>query len=294
MPWDANIATTQYKGKLPLQSFNQLQAAIKERCQAAGVSVPSIFNADMVKMTDMLPDNWFSTFQSTMSSLIGSFVNHANNSGNWTGQITIPNWTEATLLTAIGDGSRKSAPSAMSHRICASWCYQQYEMLNMMRWIQKLSTSNTHELRFVNTTPQSGIAALWAIAPWSSFVTSTADSLSEPAPPDAKCSRIRATAFINYTWASGAINIDAYILPRKPTNSYSFDNEIGAENVLNKYIADSSITFSGSTQVAQIGFIDTLPLYTLGSTWFGWRVISADNIYILKFDGANGFTYKDW
>ena len=69
-----------------------------------------------------------------MDTLITKFVNHTNNSGSWDNQATIPNWTEATIITAIGDGSRLSAPT--DPLISAPWLYQQYKMLNLLRWVK--------------------------------------------------------------------------------------------------------------------------------------------------------------
>jgi hypothetical protein len=130
MGWETNITASQFKGKLPLQSFNQLQAAWKERASVSGVTIPTMFNSDMSKYSS-LPSNWFSSFQSGITTMIPLFVNHTDHSGNWNGQTTIPNWTEATILTAIGDASRIAVPSSL---VCAKWCYQQYKILNMLRW----------------------------------------------------------------------------------------------------------------------------------------------------------------
>ena len=132
MGWDANIATSFFKGKLPVNSLNQLLGALRERAFVAGVSLPPVLTSDLTTYK-LCPKTFFTTFQSYMTLVFSRYVNHLDNKGNWTGKTTIPNWTQATLLAAIGDGARIPPPS--SWQISAALCFQQYKFLNMLRWI---------------------------------------------------------------------------------------------------------------------------------------------------------------
>lgn len=320
MPWDANIPSTQFKGKLPLQSFNQLQLGNKERCLGAGVSVPAIFNSDMAKF-EMLPLNWFSTFQSTMTTLIPLYVNHNDNSGNWNGQATIPTYTEATMLTAIGDSSRIPAPSAMSHRICSAWCYQQYKMLNMMRW-RKTSVYYETQIRCeveysypIEGTYEQLRADLIALPNWNAWEPqreSTQDAFlfrksthqhfldyGESPYIDIRIKRLTVdktavAGFPQFTWDGYSY---ASAIPDGPYNKF-FQVNGNARNVysLNKSSEVESLfaqcEFPGNHD-EMLSAMDAAP-YVDGS----YYIYSIPDAYpctlILKFTGSNGFTMKDW
>lgn len=314
MGWDANIATTEFKGKLPLQSFNQLQAALKERCQGAGIAVPSIFNVPMVKMSDMLPANWFTLFQSTMTTLIAgtdvysnaTYVNHIDNGGDWTGQSVdisylIPPWTEATILTAIGDGTRLAAPSS---RVCAAWCFQQYKILNLLRWIK--SSSNCTSCDIKSPVDFSGgwdaAVAAFIAAPWvPSSIKQAGHYFSYIAGTQwRRITRVRTKhAHFNSTPYDTPYDFYAFGMDNNLINYENNDYPAMQYRKLFKF--SSGLHVSGTTLEIEMGNFDTVTLWDDVVThkhWYG----TPDNISehpdhfykVLKFDGPNGFTYKDW
>lgn len=317
MGWDSNIEATRFKGKLPLQSFNQLQAALRERCLAASLSVPSIFASDISKMTDMLPPDWFTVFQSTMTTLIYMYVNHADNNGNWSGQSTIPEYTPTTMLAAIGDSVRLPAPSAVSHRGCAAWCYQQYKMLNKMRWRKKYyegassKTKNKYKYPqpngYYNATTEAEAfngariafdASQWVDTPsqYQRYFFGQAAAYST----GSYSSYISAAKRLITLSPIGSLrySIDQYVLPLDGwlQNYPSVRNSYGWASWRYLYlILDTSIPeISSSTELSlphatpsaasfESNFWGTAPRYSNGNFYL-----------VLKFDGANGFQYRNW
>lgn len=137
MSWDTNWDATEAVGKLPRNALAQLRAALVERWQATNYSDAHIAaNLPAVPVANRLPAAaWFSGFQSHLTAALKNYANHvliAANGGTVDGLTSAPVWTEAAMLTAIGDASRIAAPSA--GKLVAAWTYQQYRMLNLLRW----------------------------------------------------------------------------------------------------------------------------------------------------------------
>lgn len=71
------------------------------------------------------------------------FVNHLDNGGNWTGLAAgdvAPAWTEANILAECTETTRIPCPQ---HGNClwADWLFQQYEILNLLRWVRNVASA---------------------------------------------------------------------------------------------------------------------------------------------------------
>ena len=67
-----------------------------------------------------------------ISYLISKFVNHLDNDGNWQGKAEIPNWTETSIMAAIGE--ERLAPPQNLHELSAEWLLQQKKIINLLLW----------------------------------------------------------------------------------------------------------------------------------------------------------------
>jgi hypothetical protein len=122
----------------PLDGIIAVIKAVNERCAASGFSlITEIDRLDEIAASIAI--------QSTVSALITSFVKHPDNGGNWAGLTSIPNWTEADILTAIGDDERIPAPARASE-LSAEWLYQQYEIINLLLWTNTTESEATVDI----------------------------------------------------------------------------------------------------------------------------------------------------
>lgn len=106
--------------------------AIKERYAAVGVSPPALLSAEFNPII-ALKGGYIDAIQAAITYLMTcDFVKHTDSGGDWTGQTQILVWTEADMLAAIGAEERIVLyPLSV---LSAEWCYQQYLMLNLLRW----------------------------------------------------------------------------------------------------------------------------------------------------------------
>lgn len=132
MTWNPNWITSEGKGKLLKPALNELRGALNER----GVAVDRNNDPGEIFTNDIIPSDWFFFFQSGIDDILDRYANHTDSSGDWTGQDDIPLWTEADMLTAIGDAERIPAPT--DPLISARWMFQQYKILNLLRWVRKV------------------------------------------------------------------------------------------------------------------------------------------------------------
>lgn len=130
---------TSRKNKLLYPGHEMLRKAIVERCNADKDRVDSVGVPGILEIARapgrIYTGDYLTTFHDTISALIPRFVNHENNNGSWHGSSRYsiaPEWTEASILLAIGDDARVPIDNVFS----AEWSLQQYKILNMLRWIQ--------------------------------------------------------------------------------------------------------------------------------------------------------------
>lgn len=120
--------------------------AVKERYTVAGLTLPSALSA----WNPMLPVKTITdAIQSAATALMPKFVNHTDNGGDWSGQTEIPYWTEADVLIEI-DSLERLELGHLSP-LSAEWCFQQYQILNLLRWIlEKPALTYNHAYKSVS------------------------------------------------------------------------------------------------------------------------------------------------
>jgi hypothetical protein len=123
--------------------YNPLEAirlAVNERATVtSGVSTVGTFGFS----AGYSPRDLMDDIQTAMSGLISAdkWVKYTDSSGNWDGQTDVPRYDEASLLSAIGAGSRLPVPDP-GYRP-NDWIYQQYLLLNKLRWSYDESSVTT-------------------------------------------------------------------------------------------------------------------------------------------------------
>jgi len=129
--------------------------AIKERREAISFwfrpELPSVLSNEF---NPLLPVKiYIDAIQTAMTGLMNmaslhtpwvAFVNHTDHGGDWTGQTQIPAWTEADMLAAIGAEERFVLYPLSP--LSSKWFYQQYQLLNLMRWMRHCSIYETPKI----------------------------------------------------------------------------------------------------------------------------------------------------
>jgi len=342
--WAANWETSEGKGKLLMPALNDLRGALAERCAAANRTVSAL--CPEVGTGDIILSSWFSAFHAQITYLIPLFANHLDNDGDWTGISTpdgwtrndnpaqsLPAWSEATILTAIGDPIRIPAPR--DPLISATWMFQQYNILNLLRWARhKLLRYDSAQDRRGNPTEPPWDWSFAAVKPRFNAAVWTSGALGVYEQPyylyhgpflgeyemDAKKFNGKVTL----------TNPDASTLQRSTDFYYSLVAGIPSRSTDDRLraIGIFGLPLDGHDGDARIyggGF--TLPvkhLKTSNAESGGLEIVSDDYLIngiadivcnhdqpdmsisaslqvslarigaILKFDGANGFQYKNW
>lgn len=312
---DAPVDWT-YGGQLDFSSADALRLApegmaircivetLKEKAEAANYTLPEILSSDWGPLN--VPYAVTTAIQSAATALMPLFCNHTDNGGDWSGlsdaSVVAPAWTEAVILAAIGAESRL-VPARLG--LSREWIFQQYQILNLLRWIKK-------QLYFLNTytrgwtdrydlLSESDIINAWNSSTWGSGGTA-AMAQSGYESGQSRCARAKSTLSINYLYEN-QIQIDCYLKEVFPGGASFFDGSeisVTTDGVFSKIISGQNISCTGWTNVSEIGNIDTIPSNyyrsPLGGYGYGWEFNSATgyNYAVLKFDGANGFKFKNW
>jgi hypothetical protein len=305
--WDTNWETSGGKGKLTRKAYNQLQAGIAQRSQGARNPVVGAQLNKYQRVTASMR----LVLHNKVSELIVLYTNHTVNGGNYNGQSTIPEWTEADILTAIGDDSRLPAPS--DHINVADWNNQTRKIINLLRWVQEVFSFGAG--RSIKRRKTSGSQGSWASA--KSAFDSAGYTGNNP----------YNTFFYSYHSTFGSYSIDfndtkwnyttnthfkhstiMYFPSTSGAGSYSHWFTFGLMANENKYnsvysIGEQDKSLNVTTDwLIENGFTSTPyppePI-SLGDVWMNQLGINdgatvAFGVGIRKFDGPNGFTYKDW
>jgi hypothetical protein len=276
--------------------------AIKECDSITGRSVPTLLSASY---NPIRPNcDYVNAIHSEVSALIPLFVNHLDHSGDWNGQTTIPNWTEATILTAIGDASR-IVPSNLN--VLSPWYFQQYKILNMLRWSYLETYSDSRWIshgftKTVNVNPGTwaDVQAAFLTQAWS------ADDTTRDAP------RYYAINYSSqfYKFASKITREWENIIPHSVDlyhssggyPSYIFQ-PIGSQiladlyYLVNTYPENSShsLTLWEDDDLADLPSPETSGgPYNQKTNYVGGSSANHTPKAVLKFDGANGRKFRDW
>lgn len=317
---DYNLDDGIFKNKLLGSTCEALRLAIIERCQASNTTIPNSLQ-DEISENTIPSKTWKNDFQSTITTLISKYANHTDNSGNWQGQANIPAWTEASILTAIEAESRIAAPDFFN----AAWAEQQHRILNLLRWVRLyLSFQNSFGLIAYDTyykNPGSGwkntlseaineAVNYWNTSSWLSIAGNLylARNYSTASYSGGQYAvqfynligKLKASNYL-YSEDRGC-SVDFYSLAYNIGLEYGYtynsvegytENQLQLINSVNESIDEfiSSDEFGDRTR--QIDPTETINYFMgLGPSY--QDPITKTNYAIAKFDGPNGFTFKDW
>lgn len=302
-------------------ALESIRLALVERASVAGYTLPEILQSEVVRGAFIY--YYTSAIQTAVSALIPLFVNHLDSNGDWTGKTSIPAWTEAAILAAIGAASRITAPRLA---VTADWIAQQYAIINMLRWNSKNELKinywtksitpiyNTIWKELRDSAINSYNNAEWVIATWGSYYNSYFNIHCEVlscAPSSifyfgrSKSNIIPFNKLENIDYI---IDVDLYSLMRSFANfNESEYDEIktGVPYGTYKKIDTQEINLQaqGNTPWFEVGFNDESLPYDIPETpvsgyfGIGWEATSAvanSPELILKYDGPNGFKFKNW
>lgn len=130
---------TSLSGKNFYPYLEALRLALLERADGAGLTIPTILNSPVL-IGGETTYAWGDAYNDLMSDTITKYVDKDDNSGNWHETVNgPPSWSEATLLTAIGDTVRYPI-YFFGSELTSKWALQQYNFLNKLLW---------HEIDFI-------------------------------------------------------------------------------------------------------------------------------------------------
>jgi len=249
-------------------------------------SIPAILNT--VVAAGRLTATWLAAFQSEITTLIDSYVNHTDNSGNWDGSITAPpNWTGPDIITTIGDASRYTAPTVQ--QLTDDWIIQQFNILNLLKWVNVTSQLTVSNYRRI------GRAATWADTETdfnnNSWIFRNNGTPFSGLQLSAGGTKEKAgwRADIEYNNPSFQHSADLYGLSESGADAwipwYNADQE-DKYNLLEQELESSTINVNIANPESEYTQSYSEPILQDTNQF--------DVVYIAKFDGANGFTYKDW
>lgn len=299
--------------------------ALKERGSIFDYTLPEILTNDYNPLNP--PSVYTEAIEGVMDEFLANFVNHEDNSGLWDNQEEIPVWDEISMLAAIGDEER--LPPRMPG--FADWAMQQYKMINKFRWVKKILAVddvlnyNTYGSAQHDPSPSGAISAAEATA--LSYGLRNYASKSEFV--NFQHCAILSTSYdgyVGYVWTSSGIfkttmteaesylsyTEDIYIKAKAfrpdsettsttfvPNNWNIYQDAFG--RVYTSAVEKNDIEYA-SPRLGDYTFYGQPP--TPGeseNTIRGWdpagnaTAPAADAFMgVFKFDGENGFQFKDW
>ena len=299
---DYNLSDGEFANKQLFTTMTGLRNALKERLNAIG---DTLSGSVTVPEHNKLPTkSWLNSFQGDMSSAIARYINHTDNSGDWEGESTIPDWTENSIIAAIGDPERYSVPDIP----LAKWAKQQYDIINLLRWATGVSARQV-PWKQKEVTPGSGS--------WADVVTAFNNASYVNSTTNLRIFRRRKNSggggtidhvkifytltrqddsgqfgadydlYQKFTLNNGNTSVDIYSSADGYLQDKHYKQETGsfAVSTYSQSSAEKAVTIDYSepgTEDKDIGLVASTNQLSTGTT------------LVLKFDGANGFEYKDW
>jgi hypothetical protein len=293
-----------------------IRQAIVERCTVTGTSVPTLLNSAVPPLYNL--KSFTDEIQSIITTLIPKFANHTDNSGDWDGQTTIPAWSESSLMTHLS-ASRLTVAQISA---LGTWCKQQYEILNHLRWIKKTdvpyTTTSGIQQRRESTEPSSSrfstandawntASGQWDSGSWTNGWWGDAPNIGRYAEmtkySDGYYSALisnRGKYTMNWSISTYQASVDLYSVPFIATFSYSttptyaFDVGTGwNENAftLLENIAETSLSSSFDSSLIDPGKADRPADPTVDDNVEVKNAFLTTGTAILKFDGTSGFKF---
>jgi len=299
--WDANWETSQGVGKLTERAFNQIRSACQERTLGAGRTMPGLIVSDIPE-GGRVRKTHRTALHNEVSALIPLYVNHllpTATPGNYNGETTIPTFTEATALAAVGDSIRLPIPN--DHLNAAAWNFQTKKILNLLRWAKENIFVGGHYYGKNGSSPDwnTAVSAINAAA-W------TTDGIKPRhynfySPNQGENYEIIRNKYEKTITNSSGFNsiIDAYCLFGRAYDDIG-DQEIFysadyPDAIYNKLSKTESLTINNSASAdLKIGdFTNNTTLQPNGTTILSYSWAISDGIIVKKFDAPGGFGYLD-
>ena len=289
---DYNLSDGLFGGKQLFTTMTALRNALIERLTAVDDTIPGTIPAPT--QNKLIDESWLDAFQSEITALIPQYVNHTINGGDFEGEVTIPNWSEATLLASLGE-SRVAVPEIYR----ADWAKQQYDIINLLRWLKVgVNSYNVDTVLFDKKDVNSGVSwadaeSLLAAASWTFQSSGQIIYVSDYAGGGPNW-LISATRQIwPFSNPDFSFSVDIYYLPQiSAGDTFLTVGNIDTNNVYNLARSSAEASSHNMTiwQDAEIQGLDDPD--NAPTDGYGNRQNAIDPV--LKFDGASGFTYKDW
>lgn len=170
MVWNAKWATGNVRGAPPSAVAEELRLSLVERADGSDATLPIVtpYGLDVPVVPGvLLTQGWTAGFQEAITFNIPRYINHTDSGGSWDGQSSIPSWTEATILAAIGASTRLPAPT--TSKLFNDWMMQQYDIINLLRWGHRLiNTTSTlnQEIKAASDPDLPTATSLYNATPW--------------------------------------------------------------------------------------------------------------------------------
>jgi len=280
-------ATTGLIGRPHLEALRQ---AIVERYRAAqGSSVPSALASPLPAGMQRLYTPLRSVFQSTLTGLIPSFINHNDSGGDWDGDATRgPHWTEAGVLADIGAGTVRLAQTLHGEDL-AVWALQQRLIINRLLWtapwLGLIHQSNTLQRIAMPV-------ANWPTATWQTTSNQYIAGARYLAGGTSAAWRTSAVLDIGSYAGAPTHDCDLYAHGEKAGTAYEWsDQASGLSLIENCYVRVGSYTGLSGAYPITLGHIEDVPPDApVSAQYRGFRI--AGFYGVMKWDVSGGFTFK--
>ena len=281
----------------PLSGILPLINAVNER------SVIPVFTpiAQFNKLDEL---DGLNIIQNRITNLIPKFVNHLDNGGNWQGKAAIPNWTETSIMAAIGE--ERLAPPQILHELSTEWLLQQKKIINLLLWYKTTTFAIVDSSGYFGSTwPNSYTSVTEAVnvaiankADNGGFIGNYSSASPAPVPNGTKYGSWIETGQGKYEFSAipgDTLNsaVDVYFL----AGAYGdFD---GAGIVIEgmNLISSLPVGVYSSYTTPLIGNRNPIPVYpatpfpATGNTALGWSERGGN--FISKFNVPGGFEYVE-
>jgi hypothetical protein len=287
--------------------------ALKERAEAANYALPEILTTDWNPLRT--PYEVVSAIQESVTTLLTTVSRYTKRANFYKNDVDIltyaynetpATWTEASALTAIG-ASARIVPARLG--LLREWVYQQYQLLNLMRQCVA-DNFMLYERGYVFSTSEwkyyygEGYSQSEAEADYQyrgTYENNLPRGKGGYVNPDGRIfifcqSCIDSLRF----WNSGTmlanlgVEIDWYYCARKYNDFYNFGDGFTEDIFVKKYTtshaAEELLTQSNRLPPGEAS-APVLRSYSIG-TYEGYNI--ERNRALLKFDGENGFKFRDW
>ncbi len=320
--WTDYITGGSFKHRFSL-TIEALRLAAQERYFVAyGTDFSSYAYLSATPTKGRLRESGFYTqFEYVMDLLLNHrFANHTVNEGNFGGLTEIPLWTRDSMLAYLGENRYYS-----NKLFSSNWAEQQYKILNLLRWrVPVASFGYKGGKQNITNDPWSTAKADFLADSWNdsptygpsqNYATSWSYYAHRPynVSNDFYIQGSRTAAVINDQIYGGLkASYDIYIMPRTIPDDETWTRifvpignadtldvwnlvqsdttEYGAGDDVRYQLFPDSESFSHPEPAEYEEYYFYAPprnVYIANPTEWSYKAI-------LKFDGANGFEFRDW